>query len=89
MKIYKNSDSRKGKTEGEIFEAFYWSYNDITPYTDFIRVFADRFGAVLEDKNIYLTDVRKNWLPALLRFINTAVLLSEFGHNIKMLADED
>jgi len=83
------SDSRKGKTEGEIFEAFYWLYNDITPYTDFIRGFADRFGAVLEDKNIYLTDVRKNWLPALLRFINTAVLLSEFGHNIKVLTDED
>lgn len=78
------SDMRKGKTEGEIFEAFYWSNDDITPYEKFINKFTKRFNAEFKNENVYLTDKKENWIKAQFKFINLAVLLSEIGHNIKL-----
>ncbi len=78
------SDRLKGKTEGEIWEAFYWNHDDIQPYKRILSRYLKRFGAGLEGKDLYLEDSCEHWLPALFRFINLAVLLSEFGHEIEL-----
>ncbi len=77
-------DLRAGKTEGEIFEAFYWDHEDLAPYTDFIRKFADRFGAEFDGKSLYLEENAEKHFSALCRFFNLAVLLSEVGHDIAL-----
>lgn len=82
--IIRISDIKKGKIEGEIFEAFYWNNDDISPYTKFVSKIADRFGGEFDGKNIYLTDKNENFCKAIFRFFNMAVLLSEFGHDIKL-----
>ncbi len=82
--IIRISDRKKGKTEGEIFEAFYWNNDDISLYTKFISKIADRFGGDFDGKNIYLTDKNENFCKAMFRFFNMAVLLSEFGHDIEL-----
>lgn len=80
------SDMRKGKYEGEIFEAFYWNNKDIEPYSKFIAGFAERFGGEFDGKNIYLTDKSDNFVNAVYRFFNLSVLLSELGSNITLPA---
>jgi len=81
------SDSRKGKTEGEIFEAFYWLHNDISPYQQFVEKFANRFSVKFEDGNIYSYTNTEKLFQNLFNFINTAILLSEIGHNINLPKD--
>lgn len=76
------SDRRKGQYEGEIFEEFYWSNDDITPYSKYISKVAARFGAEFDGRDVYLTDKTDNFCMALFRFFNLAVLLSQFGHDI-------
>ena len=78
------SDRKKNKIEGEIFEAFYWSNDDISPYTPFVSKVAERFGAEFDGRNLYLTEKSTAFFGAVLRFFNLAVVLSEFGHNITL-----
>lgn len=73
------SDIHKGKTEGELFEAFYWDHDDITKYIDELKPYLDRFGAEFDGKDVYITDSAENFNSAFLRFFNLSVLLSEFG----------
>ncbi|MBQ4333368.1 MAG: hypothetical protein IJC33_06300 [Clostridia bacterium] len=78
------SDQRKGTTEGEIFEGFYWQEDDIAPYGKHISGIADRFGATFDGKDLYLTDKSEHIYRAMTRFFNAAVLLSEFGQVIAL-----
>lgn len=78
------SDRQKGNIEGEILEAFYWSNDDISPYSKFLSNFTARFGAEFIGKDIYLTDNPANFVKAAFKFFNLAVLLSEFGHDIAL-----
>lgn len=78
------SDNRKGKIEGEIFESFYWSNDSLLPYRDFIETFTSRFGAYFDGENVYLIADQKDFISALLRFINLAVLLSELNRLIAL-----
>lgn len=78
------SDRRKGLYEGEILESFYWDYDDIMLYKNFIGRFTNRFGGFLQERNVYLIEECEKWLPALFRFINLAVLLSEVGCEIRL-----
>ncbi len=78
------SDRKKGRIEGEIFEEFYWSNEDIAPYGKFVKKIASRFGAEFDGRDIYLTDREESLFFALVRFFNLAVLLSEFGHDIAL-----
>ncbi len=77
------SDRKKGAIEGEIFEEFYWSNDDITPYSKFISKIASRFNAEFDGRDVYLTDKTDNFGKALFKFFNLAVLCSEIGHNIE------
>lgn len=76
------SDLRKGADEGEIFEAFYWDHDDITPYSKCISDLAARFGAQFDGRDVYLADKTGNFDKALLRFFNLAVLISALGYDI-------
>ena len=76
------SDARKGRTEGEIFEAFYWDHEDLAPHRKWISKLADRFGAEFDGRDVYLTDKQENFSNAMVRFFSLAVLLSEFGSHI-------
>lgn len=78
------SDLRKGRMEGEIFEGFYWREDDIAPYGQYISRMVNRFGAVFDGKDVYLTDKNKNVYKAIAKFFNAAVLLSEFGQVIAL-----
>ena len=78
------SDKRKGNIEGEIFEAFYWNNDDIGPYSKFINKTVSRFGGEFDGRNVYLTEKQENFAGAIYRFLNIAVLLSEFGHDIRL-----
>jgi len=78
------SDKRKGKTEGEILEEFYWCNHDIKPYSKFVAKLAARFGAEFDGKNAYLTAKEENVVAATFKFFNLAVLLCELGHNIAL-----
>jgi hypothetical protein len=76
------SDKNKGKIEGEIFEAFYWDNDDISPYSKFLSKITARFGAEFDGRDVFLSDKAENLFPAMVKFFNLAVLLSEFGHDI-------
>lgn len=76
------SDKRKGKLEGQIFEAFYWSNEDISLYRKFVEKIAERFRGEFDGKDIYLTVKQENFVNGIFKFFNFAVLLSEFGHDI-------
>ena len=78
------SDHCKGKIEGEIFETFYFSNDDLTPYRSCIDRFCRRFGADFDGKDLSLTAKPEDFIPALFRFINLAVLLSDFGRMIEL-----
>ena len=78
------TDGRRGKTEGEIFEAFYWDHEDFSPYSDFIRNFTDRFGGEFDGESVSLTDKKEKLFSALCRFFQMAVLLSELGGKIAL-----
>ncbi|MBR4016726.1 MAG: hypothetical protein IKK11_02815 [Oscillospiraceae bacterium] len=78
------SDKRKGKVEGEIFEALYWDHEDITPYSRLIAKFAARFGASFDGKDIYLTDKQENYYAAICKCFNLAILLSELGGKVDL-----
>lgn len=78
------SDARKGKTEGELFEAFYWDHEDLAPHRKWISKLADRFGAEFDGRDVYLTDKQENFPNAMVRLFSLAALLSEFGHNIEV-----
>ncbi len=81
----KISDNRIGKTEGEIFESFYWNNNNISQYSEFINRFCKRFGCVFDGENISLTFKYENSFVAdFLSFLNLAVLLSELGDMIEL-----
>ncbi len=79
----KISDARKGKTEGEALEAFYWDHNDITPYLKYFEGISAPFGVIWENKNPYASGEKRDWVKILFRFINLAVVLSEMGHCIE------
>lgn len=76
------SDRRKGKIEGEIFEAFFWNHDHLERHSKFIAKLASRFGAEFDGRNIYLTDKTEQFYKAIFKFFQLAVLLSEFGHDI-------
>lgn len=76
------SDRRKGQYEGEIFEEFYWSNDDIAPYSKYISKIAERFGVEFDGRDVYLTDGTEHFYKALFKFFNLAVLISQFGHDI-------
>jgi hypothetical protein len=76
------SDKNRGKIEGEIFEAFYWDNDDISPYSKFLSKITARFGAEFDGRDVFLSDKAENLFPAMVKFFNLAVLLSEFGHDI-------
>lgn len=78
------SDKRKGQTEGEIFESFYWDNQDLMRHKRFIGKVSTRFGADFDGKDIWLTDKAENFHKAMFRFFNLAVLLSEFGNIIEV-----
>jgi len=78
------SDKKKGRIEGEIFEAFYWDNDDIATYHKFITKITERFGAEFDGRNVYLTDKAKDFHKSIFKFFNLAVLLSEFGHDIAL-----
>lgn len=78
------SDKKKDKLEGCIFESFYWDNDDIAPYGKFITRFADRFGVEFDGKNVFLTAKSQRVFPAMLKFFNLSVLLSELGHDIDL-----
>ncbi len=78
------SDKRKGKCEGELFEAFYWDNDATAPYGKFISKIAARFGAEFDGIDVYLTDKQENFYTAILKFFNLAIILSEFGHDIDL-----
>ena len=77
-------DGRFGEVEGEIFEAFYWDHEDLSPYTEFIRRFTHRFGGEFDGENVYLTERGEKYFSALCRFFNLSVLLSEVGDTIAL-----
>lgn len=76
------SDRRKGKIEGEIFEAFFWDHDHLERHSKFITKLASRFGAEFDGRNIYLTEKTESFHKAVFKFFQLAVLLSEFGHEI-------
>lgn len=76
------SDKRKGTVEGEIFELFYWDHDDLSAHGEFISRLAAPLGGVFDGKDLYLTDQKENFVQAILKFFNLAVLLSEFGGKI-------
>ena len=78
------SDRRKGKIEGEIFEAFYWDNDDISQYSKFIIKIAECFGAEFDGRDVYLTVKQKDFFRGICKFFSLAVLLSEFGHDIDL-----
>ena len=80
------SDKLKGKYEGELLESCYWYHDDqdISVYRGFFTKMAERFGAEFDGKNVYLTANPKDFRIALYRFFQFAVLISRFGHDIKL-----
>ena len=80
------SDKLKGKYEGELLESCYWYHDDqdISVYRGFFTKMAERFGAEFDGKNVYLTANPKDFRLALYRFFQFAVLISRFGHDIKL-----
>lgn len=78
------SDMRKGKTEGEIFEQFYWDHQDLSLSRKFIDRVADRFGGVFDGAEVFVTDTQDRFYRAMVRFFNMAVVLSELGHEVRV-----
>ncbi len=76
------SDRKKGKFEGEIFENFYWSHDDIGPYGKFVETLAAHFGGRFDGRDVYLMGKQGDFAPLLLRFFNLAMVISEFGNGI-------
>lgn len=82
---FKISDKCKGNIEGEVFESFYWGNNNIYRYSNCINRFCKRFGGEFDGKDISVTALSEaDIINSLFRFINLAVLLSEFGRLIKL-----
>lgn len=82
---FRISDKCKGNIEGEVFESFYWGNNDIYRYSDYINRYCKRFGGDFDGKDISVTALsEKDIVRSLFRFVNLAVLLSEFGRLIKL-----
>lgn len=82
---FKISDKCKGNIEGEVFESFYWGNNNISRYSNFINRYCKRFGGDFDGKDISVTALSEtDIVNSLFRFINLAVLLSEFGRLIKL-----
>lgn len=81
---YYISDNQKGMFEGEIFESFYWDNSDLSTYNGYINGFCERFGAAFDGKNLCLTCDKAQLVPSVYKFINLAVLLSEFGRLIEL-----
>jgi len=83
----KISDAKKGELEGEIFESFYWGNNELSNYSDYIKGFCKRFEADFNGENISLTanyGCFDDFVCAFFKFMNLAVLLSEFGRMIEL-----
>lgn len=78
------SDKKKGRTEGEILEQFFWNHDHLADYSKFVSRFTERFGAELDGDHVYLTGKTEHFYEALVRFFNLAVLLSELGHHIAL-----
>lgn len=78
------SDNRKGKVQGEIFESFYWDNDNLSVYSGYIGSFCERFGGDFDGKNLSLSCDKEQLVPSLFKFINLAVLLSEFGRLIEL-----
>ncbi len=79
------SDYRKGKIEGEIFEAFYWNNDELILHHKYVCKLINRFGGDFDGENVYLTEEQENVCTAFYKFFNMAVLLSEYGHTIRVL----
>lgn len=77
-------DAYAGKLEGEILESFYWGHEDLRGYRAFIEPYLTRFGGELIEKDLCLSASKEDWLSALFRFINLAVLCSELGRLIDL-----
>lgn len=75
-------DARKGNTQGQVFEAFYWDNDNIARYSKFIIKITDRFGCKFNGTDIGITDKKDQIFRAMLRFFSACVILSEFGHTI-------
>lgn len=78
------SDARQGATEGEILENFFWGHEDIGAYRAYLAPYLARFGGEIAENALCLKTAEKNWLPALFRFFNLAVLCSELGRLIDL-----
>lgn len=78
------SDMRKGQTEGEIFEQFYWDHQDLSLSRKFIDRVAARFGGVFNGEEVFVTDTQDRFYRAMVRFFNMAVVLSELGHEVRV-----
>ena len=78
------SDKRKGDVEGSMFEAFYWDNRHLQPFYKFLFRFSDRFGAYFDGEDVFLNEKQSNFINAIFRFYNLAVLFSEFGNNINL-----
>lgn len=83
--IFRISDKCKGNIEGEVFESFYWGNNDISRYSNYVNRYCKRFGGEFDGKDISVTALSEtDIVRSLFRFINLAVLLSEFGRLIRL-----
>ncbi len=77
-------DGHAGELEGEILESFYWGHDDITPYIDHLSPYLQRFGGTILDQKPALLAPAAEWMPALFRFFNLAILFSELGRLIDL-----
>ena len=78
------SDARKGEV-GEIFDSFFFGNDSLDCYKDYINRVCEGFGVLFDGRNVYLpTDGNTvdEVFEALFKFMNVAVVLSEFGRII-------
>ncbi|MBO5747355.1 MAG: hypothetical protein J6S13_09775 [Clostridia bacterium] len=78
------SDARKGEV-GEIFDSFFFGNDSLEPYKDYINSVCEGFGVLFDGRNLYLPtngNTPDEVFRALFKFMNVAVVLSEFGRII-------
>lgn len=77
-------DAFAHQLEGSILESFYWGHEDPEVCRADFEPYLNRFGATLSEKELSLKAPSENWIPALFRFFNLAVLCSELGRLIDL-----
>lgn len=79
-------DNLQGCFEGDILACLLCADKNLSTHADFISLFTERFGCEFDGKAVSITAEIEdgNFVPALLKFVNLAVLLSDVGFHIQL-----